>query len=311
MQLVCFASLFIIPCFLILMTNRFFALYVVLNSLLLVSTALPAQTPKKRLYLPAELKEVSGMVHLPNGDVWLLNDSNNPSDLFRFDPIKGLVLEKRTLPVPNRDWEDLAADASGNLYIGDFGNNKNKRKDLCIFKYNLQSKQLDSILFSYPDQKAFPPAHPQNWNYNCEALVFFNDSLHFFSKNTFQGNFVSKHYVLPARPGTYVAQLRDSMVFKNRVITGAGLSANGKTLALTSYIIGKKWGFIPFTKCSVFYFTNFKGSNFFDGKRQEKRLPKLLIARQYESITHWNESFWLVANEGRKPQLQAIRRIKK
>jgi hypothetical protein len=34
----------------------------------------------------------------------------------------------------NIDWEEITKDKEGNLYIGDFGNNENKREDLCIYK---------------------------------------------------------------------------------------------------------------------------------------------------------------------------------
>jgi len=270
-----------------------------------------AAVPPRRTKLPAELKEVSGMARLPSGDLWLLNDSHNPPLLFRYDPLAGKLLETRSLPVPNRDWEDLSCDDQGNLYIGDIGNNYNRRKDLCIYRYNPVSGALDSINYRYPDQTAFAPADPRDWNFNCEAMVFYRDSLHLFSKNVFKGNFITKHYVLPAKPGEYLAELRDSIYLKNRVVTGAALSRDGRTLGLTSYIIGKRWGFIPFTKCSVFYFSDFKGSYFLRGKSRKKRLPKLLIARQYESLTQWDGNCWLVANEGRKPQFQGVWRIKR
>lgn len=265
----------------------------------------------RRTNLPKELKEVSGMVRTPSGDLWLLNDSKNPPELFRFDPVTKQLLEIRRLPVPNRDWEDLTSDDQGNLYIGDFGNNRNARRNLCVFRYNPVTQDIDSILFHYPDQKAFAPADQRDWNFNCEAMVFFQDTLHLFSKNSFKGNFYTKHYVLPAKPGNYIAELRDSICLKNRVVTGAALSNDGKTFALTGYIIGKKLGFIPYTKASVYYFTDFSGSDFLHGQREQKRLPKFLIARQYESVTQWDDDCWVVANEGRKPQFQAVWRVKK
>lgn len=264
----------------------------------------------RRTALPEVLKEVSGMTRTPSGDLWLLNDSKNPPEIFRFDPITQHLLETRRLPIPNRDWEDLAADDQGNLYIGDFGNNRNARRNLCIFRYNPATQALDSIQFRYPDQVAFAPADERDWNFNCEAMVFFRDSLHLFSKNSFKGNFYTKHYVVPAKPGSYVADLRDSIFLKNRVVTGAALSSDGKTLALTGYIIGKKLGFLPYTKASVFYFTGFSGSDFLHGQQDRKRLPKFLIARQYESVTQWEGDCWVVANEGRKPQFQAVWRVK-
>lgn len=263
-------------------------------------------TPPRRTSLPPELKEVSGMVRTASGDVWMHNDSRNPPLLFRYDPLKGQILETRRLPIINRDWEDITTDSQGFLYIGDVGNNRNARRDLRIYRYHPESGQLDSILLRYPDQHHFAPADTRWWNFNCEAMVWYRDSLHLFSKNSFQGNFYTKHYVVPARPGEYVAELRDSICLKNRVVTGAALSRDGHTLALTGYIIGKKLGFLPSTKASVFYFTGFNESHFFKGKAVRKRLPKFLIARQFESVTQWDGDCWLVANEGRKPQYQAV-----
>ncbi len=272
---------------------------------------LQAQHLRRRTRLPGELKEISGLTRLPNGDLWMINDGGNAPQLFRFDPANAAVLETRLLPVPNRDWEELTSDPTGNLYIGDFGNNLNKRRDLCIYRYQPGSGVLDSILFVYPDQQGFPPEHRQAQNFDCEAMIFYRDSLHLFSKNLFKNNFVSTHYVLPARPGRYVAELRDSIRLKNRVVTGAALSRDGKTLGLTAYNYGFKWGFIPFAKADVFYFNDFSGSNFFGGKRRKVRLPKFLIARQFESIMEWEAHCWMAANEGIGPQKQSLWRIKK
>ncbi|MBL7797659.1 MAG: hypothetical protein JNJ90_14270 [Saprospiraceae bacterium] len=267
--------------------------------------------PARRTLLPDAIREVSGMVRTPEGHLWMLNDSRNPPELFLFDPVTGKLLETRTLPVPNRDWEDLTLAPDGHLYIGDFGNNRNARRDLCIFRYHPETQVLDSILFQYPDQQAFPPADDRDWNFNCEAMVFFQDSLHLFSKVVFKGNFVTKHYVLPARPGHYKAELRDSLFLKNRVVTGAALSPDGKTLALTSYIVGKKLGFIPYTRATAYFFTDFSGSRFLQGRRTSKRLPKCIFARQFESVTWWNDATWLIANEGRPGQRQAVWKVKR
>jgi hypothetical protein len=294
------------------MTRNYAISGALLFALLLLSSALPAQSiPRRRTVLPPELREVSGMVRTKSGELWLLNDSHNPSDLFRYDLVQGRVAEVRRLPVPNRDWEDLTTDTQGYLYVGDFGNNYNRRRDLRIYRYHPQHQTLDSIVFDYPDQRAFPPASVTDWNFNCEAMVYFRDSLHLFSKNNFDGNFYTKHYVVPARPGRYVAELRDSLHLRNRVVTGAAITDDGTTLALTGYIVKKIFGFIPFTKASVFYFTDFRNGAFLRGRCTRKRLPKLFIARQYESVTQWDGDCWITANEGRRPHLQAIWRLKR
>lgn len=275
-----------------------------------ISMAQPS-TLDRRITLPEELKEVSGMTRLPNGELWLLNDSRNPSNLYRFDPIRKQLTAVESLQTKNNDWEDLTHDPAGNLYIGDFGNNNNKRRNLRVLVYNPTLGTLDSILFRYPDQEAFPPENETEWNFNCEAMVYFQDSLHLFSKNVFKGNFYCKHYVIPAKPCMEtVATLRDSIKLKNRVVTGAALSRDGKSLALTGYIMGRRLGIIPFTKASIICFTEFKGSMFLRGKVRRKRLPQFGVARQFESITQWDDTTWLVANEGRGPQVQRIWRIR-
>lgn len=280
--------------------------------LLLIAPMLTAraQSFPRRIRLPQTLREISGMARLPNGDWWVLNDGGNASVIYRLGASGKNILEKHNLPCPNRDWEDMCADPQGNLYIADVGNNFNNRRDLCVFRYQPQSKTLDSIVFSYPDQRDFPPSNMRNWNYDCEAMVFFQDSLHLFSKNRFKSNHIVKHYVIPAKPGRYVAELRDSIRLKNRVVSGAAISADGRTLALTSYMLGFKLGFIPFTKASVFYFTGFRGSMFFKGNKKRVRLPKFMIARQFESIMEWSPGCWLAANEGIGPQKPSVWRVK-
>lgn len=265
-----------------------------------------AQCLPHRTRLPAALKEVSGMARLPNGDFWLLNDGGNGPHLFLYDLAADSIRETRLLSCTNIDWEDLSADPAGNLYIGDFGNNFNNRRDLRIYRFHPADNSLDSIVFSYPDQTAFPPGDEKSRNFDCEAMVFFRDSLHLFSKSRFKGDHVTKHYVVPARPGHYVAELCESIRLKNRVVSGAALSRDGKTLALTSYMVGFKLGFIPFSKAHVFYFNDFTGSRFFQGKKKKVRLPKCFIARQFESVLEWSPGCWGAANEGIGPQKQSV-----
>ena len=280
-------------------------------TLLFLPFALFAQTgPPRRTKLPATLTEVSGLVLTPDGNLWALNDGGNSSELFRFDAKTLQLLDTRTLPIPNRDWEDLTADKEGNLYIGDFGNNGNNRKDLRIYRYHPQRGTMDSILFRYPDQWAFPPKDKRQWNFDCEAMVFFGDSLHLFSKNRFKSNHFSKHYVLPAQAGVHVPMLRDSVYLKKRVVSGASMGEDGKTLSLTAYYIGFFLKCIPYTRAQAYFFTNYDGARFFSAARRRKKLPKCLIARQFESIAAWRPGVWLVANEGIGPQKAALWRLK-
>jgi hypothetical protein len=295
------------------MIKPFIRFTCVLGAIAMVASVLAQSSSlDRRVALPDELKEVSGMTRLPNGELWLLNDSKNSPNLYRFDPIQTRITAVIQLDTRNFDWEDLTHDNAGNLYIGDFGNNNNKRRNLRVLVFNPTLGTLDSILFRYPDQTAFPPEKVSDWNFNCEAMVYYQDSLHLFSKNVFKGSFYCKHYVIPAKPGPEtVAILRDSIKINNRVITGAALSRDGKVLALTGYIMGRRLGVLPYTRASIMYFTDYKGAMFLRGKQHRKRLPKFGVARQYESITQWDASTWLVANEGRGAQAQRIWRLKR
>ncbi len=77
-----------------------------------------------RLEAP-EIVEASGIVQSRRfpGTFWVHNDSGNPATLFAVKRDGGLI---RSYPVaaPNVDWEDIAIDDAGHLYLGDIGNNR-------------------------------------------------------------------------------------------------------------------------------------------------------------------------------------------
>src|SRR3954464_12793012 len=76
-----------------------------------------------RLEHPA-IREASGIVASRRhpGVFWVHNDSGNPNFLFavRRD---GTLIREYAINVPNVDWEDIALDDDGHLYLGDIGNN--------------------------------------------------------------------------------------------------------------------------------------------------------------------------------------------
>lgn len=252
----------------------------------------------RRTRLDPRLAEISGMTRSPDGRFWALNDGGNPAVLFGIDPSSGRVKDTIALPIPNHDWEDLAGDPAGNLYIADIGNNQNNRRNLCIYRFQPDSRSLDSIRFAYPDQQAFPPGTEDARNFDCEAMIWYRDSLHLFTKSRFKGLHYTKHYVLPARPGVQKAILLDSLYLAHRVVSGAGLSDDGRTLALTAYIVKYRRFGPPKTRATAFFLSDYPEGRFLQAKAiKRKRLPRCLVARQFESILHWSGGVWLAANE--------------
>ncbi|MEZ4991506.1 MAG: hypothetical protein R2824_13885 [Saprospiraceae bacterium] len=254
------------------------------------------QKLKKHFRLPPALTEVSGLYYAGTDSLWWHNDGGDQPALYLTDGAGNL---KRTVRLPalhNQDWEDITADDQGRIYIGEFGNNANRRKDLRIYRYDPGDGALDSISFVYPDQHEFPPP-PARANYDMEAFFWFNDSLHLFSKNRLQqGNYQTRHYTLPASPGTYTAQLRDSLFLRKRVITGAAISPDRKKVALIGYNYKRCLGFIPTSAASIFLFTDFTGSDFLRGTMKRKSLS-CIVATQYEAVDFIDNSKVYVASE--------------
>src|SRR4051812_33128574 len=68
--------------------------------------------------------EASGIVASRRhpGIFWVHNDSGNPPALFAIRR-DGTVVREFRIAAPNIDWEDVACDGDGHLYLGDIGNN--------------------------------------------------------------------------------------------------------------------------------------------------------------------------------------------
>lgn len=236
-----------------------------LLTVVLLTSLLPAQSmPLTAIApMPAILEESSGLIRTGPNKLWSHNDSGGEAKLYCFDTTGAVV---RTLTISNAsnvDWEEVTRDDSGNVYIGDFGNNSNNRTNLRIYKVGDpdqvvgDSTVAEIIDFSYPDQAAFPP--PDSLlKFDMEAMVAYGDSLYLFSKNrTSPYDGYTRRYRLPQAPGTYVATLVDSFYAgpgpqTSDWICGAALSPDKEHLLLVSY--PKAW-----------LFSCFEGADFFGG----------------------------------------------
>lgn len=237
--------------------------------------------------------ENSGMVTIVDSTIWLIEDRGNKDEIYKVDFKGNLLKDLKVKNAKNHDWEDLARDENGNTYIGDFGNNSNKRKNLVIYKIpnpEIEAGEkidAEKIEFSYQDQKDFPPVVAE-LNYDAEAFFYQNNSLYIITKNRtipFSGEaFV---YKVPAVQGEHIAQLVGKFITcKKDVIcqvTAADISPDGTKIALLGY--GKLW-----------VFTDFKWDDFSKGKMKTIDLG---ATTQLESICFLNNGTLLLSDEER------------
>jgi len=251
--------------------------------------------------LPDKLHEISGMyIHDPN-HIWLHNDSGNPPLLYQTDR-NGVIVDSMDLEIEQMmDWEDMTADDIGNIYIADIGNNTLQRKHFTIYKYSSTTEVIQTIHFSYPASPNGP------LTYNSEAILWYQDSLYLFTKNAHPPYQYATHiFAIPDFPGIYTATLKGSIPLKNRMVTGASLSADGKILALTAYKL-RKILFVPHLSASLFLIA-LKGWKPVDMKRY--KIPPIGISRPYEAVDFINDSTIYIGSERspiHRPMLHVVR----
>jgi len=215
--------------------------------------------------LPKKLQEISGTEIVRGSDlIWALNDGGNKPRLYGLSK-QGKIMAELKIDAKNNDWEDLSTDDDGNVYIGDFGNNLNKRKNLAILKVSASDLKSDSLVdierisFKYPNQFKFPPKKNKMF-FDAEAFFFYNDSLYLFTKSRVKNNFGKTNlYKIPAKRGQHLATYIGSYEGCSDLkcwITSADISSDGKKVALLNHK-------------SVILFTNFKGDDFLNGTLKE------------------------------------------
>lgn len=147
-----------------------------------------------------------------------LNDSGSKPQIFAFTET-GKLIDSMTIPnATNKDWEELVyyKDTLQNPFfvIGDIGNNKNKRKDLCLYEYDVIKTTTIKHSFSYIDQTSFPPVE-DSMNFDCEAFFRRDSSYYFISKN--RGVDIIKLYQLSQDTSAHIAHIKQTIRFKGMV----------------------------------------------------------------------------------------------
>jgi hypothetical protein len=182
----------------------------------------------------APIRESSGVAasrRFP-GVIWTHNDKGNSPSLYAIDKNGKLVAEYLIAAV-NDDWEDIALDDQGRLYIGKIGNNKAKKDRIEVLRLaepnpadraaTPETLEVDrTYLLSFPDQP-----------FDCEALFIHQDFGYVVSKQ-FNGAPAGLYRFPLERQLNLTLEKVADLPIRGQV-TSADISADGKQLAILTY----------------------------------------------------------------------------
>ncbi len=220
-----------------------------------------------------KITEASGLLHSKKyPDIfWMHNDSGDKPRLYAVNKnTLECVATVKIKKAKHRDWEDISY-INGDIVIGDFGNNKSKRKNLKLYiidepnPYQTDTiKVKKTVHFTYSDQHGSDVK-----NYDCEAIFSFNNRLYLLSKHREDRN-------------TTLYKVDDSIAQKiidypiDGKVTGA--DSNGRYIVVLTYDM---LYLLEPTK---------KSENIFDGKIYKKPID----AGQVEGVALSQQTIYVV-----------------
>ena len=239
--------------------------------------------------LPKTLNEVSGTEIIKDSNlIWMINDGGNQPKLYGIS-YEGKIINEIYVKAKNNDWEDLTSDNEGNIYIGDFGNNRSKRKDLVILKVakkylNKKNAEVEKIEFRYPNQYKFPPKKKARF-FDAESFFYLDNYLYIFTKSRVKKQYgKTSLYRVPAKAGNYEAVFLGTFENCKNLdcwITSADISPDKTKVVLLS-------------QENILIFTDFKDDDFFSGKVRKIELEH---RSQKEGITFKNNNTLIITDE--------------
>lgn len=252
-----------------------------ITALIITQTAFSQRTDflKIRKYrighLNDKIQETSGL-NILNGKLYTLNDSGNDPELFEISKTSGEIIKTLKVDGKNKDWEALANDGT-HFYIGDFGNNGGKRRDLEIYKIpfendSLKNDQIKKIVFEYPEQDDYASGYLKT-DFDAEAMIYLHGKIHLFTKEWTSK--ATTHYIID--PEIYERQnaVKTESYKTNFVVTDAAYF--DKKLYLVGYT--KK------TEVFLDIFTETEPGIFFKEMPKHYYLGSSLSVSQIEGIT--------------------------
>ena len=182
------------------------------------------------------VREESGVVASRTypGIFWMVSDSGNPA---RINAVDWSGATKRVFEVSgaiNRDWEDIAIDGSGHLWIGDIGDNDRVYSSYVVYKIN-EPNPYGSATSTSTDAAYRFVYH--NGARDAEALFIWQGTPYIVQKRS-----DTEVYAFPTLDASRTVTLKYVGKFADcQTITGADISADGRRLSLINDIYNYYW----------------------------------------------------------------------
>jgi hypothetical protein len=180
------------------------------------------------------IKESSGVVASRRyADVfWTHNDGGGPKKqvLYAIDRKGNTRAFFSVIDVTLHDWEDIAIDNAGHLFIGDIGNNNAKRKTLAV--YGIDEPNPQAGAGSVSPKRVWKLKFPQA-PFDCESLFVWKDDGYVVSKVFDKAHAQIFRFPLKETNEPLTLELVATTKIKSPV-TGADISADGTLLGLVA-----------------------------------------------------------------------------
>ncbi len=299
---------------------------------------------KGRFGNSSPITQASGLALDQNGvSYWTHNDQGNPlTDVYKILTATGeqtITIQKtvEVLNTVNLDWEDMAKDDAGNIYLCQVGKNCNANSDPleCPTRYVFKVYKLPLASLNHPDSVSVTPetfyfkyplmgydvnnCGPDDTVFvNCEASIWYNDAMYFFTKNIWSkstnncGGWLEGYtymFKLSLTAGSsmenplvaqYIAKVNLKMSASDLPakyqVTAAAISPDETILALVTY--GRIW-----------QFRNFTGDDFLSGTATYNDYSNTgldTITRGYEGVEFLNNRYITLCVDGVNGRLSGI-----
>lgn len=226
------------------------------------------------------IEEASGIADskLNPGHLWVQEDSGNPPELFL---LKHNGVIQRTVFIndaTNRDWEDMLL-FDGFIYVADIGDNTEVYSNYMIYRFPEPDAAIDTVQapekinFSYPDG-----------SHDAEAFLLEprSKAIYIITKRGARSGIYRLNF--PYTQNQVVAKVGE-LPFNG--VTGAALSAGGKTILLRTYF-------------GIFHYNHHAGKSIEQTLLGAYTTLKHILEPQGESITFslYNGGFYTLSEKG-------------